>query len=161
MEGFTFSATGLEHAERGTPDYTPDNHMKMSSKRHRKIQNALADLPVPEEFSRGGKLDVGVIGWGSTFGSVLEAVNIARSRGLSVGALKITAIFPYHADVIRDFMERCSRVLIPELNYAGQLANLISHLRGNDVVRLNLATGSPFPPSLILSKIEELHKAGA
>lgn len=161
MEGFTFSATGLEHTERGTPNYTADNHMKMSDKRHRKIQSALADLPVPEEFSRGGKLDVGVIGWGSTFGSVLEAVNTARSRGLSCGALKITAIFPYHADVIGEFMARCSKVIIPELNHAGQLANLISHLRGNDVVRLNLATGTPFPPSLILSKIEELHKAGA
>ncbi|MDQ7785222.1 MAG: 2-oxoacid:acceptor oxidoreductase subunit alpha [Desulfomonilaceae bacterium] len=161
MEGFAFSATGLEHTERGTPDYSPDNHMKMSDKRHRKIRSALRDLPMPEEFSRGGDLDVGVIGWGSTFGSVLEAVNTARSRGLNVGALKITSIFPYHADMIGEFMGRCARVLIPELNYSGQLANLISHLRGNDVVRLNLATGTPFPPSLILSKIEELLKAGA
>ncbi len=161
MEGFTFSATGLEHTERGTPDYSPDNHMKMSDKRHRKIQGALADLPEPREFSPGGKLDVGVVGWGSTFGSILEAVNTAQSRGLKVGALKITAIFPYHGDVIGEFMSRCSRILIPELNHSGQLANLISHLRGNDVVRLNLATGMPFPPSAILSRIEELVKAGA
>ncbi|MFH1114695.1 MAG: 2-oxoacid:acceptor oxidoreductase subunit alpha [Pseudomonadota bacterium] len=161
MEGFAFSATGLEHTEQGTPDYTPENHMKMSEKRHRKIQGALADLPEPEEFSPGGTLDVGVVGWGSTFGSVLEAVNIARSRGLNVGALKITAIFPYHGEVIGEFMSRCAKVLIPELNYSGQLANLIGHLRGTDVVRLNLATGMPFPPSTILTRIEDLVKAGA
>jgi 2-oxoglutarate ferredoxin oxidoreductase subunit alpha len=161
MEGFTFSGTGLEHTERGTPDYSAENHMKMSNKRQRKMLGALEDLPKPEEFSPGGNLDVGVIGWGSTVGSVLEAVNKARAKGLNVGALKITAIYPYHADIIGEFMTRCSRVLIPELNHAGQLANLISHLRGNDVVRLNLATGLPFPPSIILSKIEELLQAGA
>lgn len=160
-EGFTFSATGLEHTEQGTPNYTPENHMKMSAKRHRKIQGALADLPQPEEFSDGGKLAVGVVGWGSTFGSVLEAVNKVRAQGLKVGALKITSIFPYHETIIRTFMNRCDHILIPELNYSGQLANLIAHLHYKDVVRLNLATGMPFPPSLIRARIEELIQAGA
>lgn len=161
MEGFNFSATGLEHTERGTPDYSPKNHMKMSAKRHRKIDGALADLPAPVEYSVGGALDVGVIGWGSTFGSVLEAVNEARTKGRSVGALKITSIFPFHREAIREFMGRCKNVLIPELNYEGQLANLIGHLFTRDVVRLNRVTGTPFPPSAIVAKIEELITAGA
>lgn len=160
-EGFQFSATGLEHAERGTPDYSPANHMKMSAKRHRKVQRALADLPPVEEYAPEGPLDVGVVGWGSTFGSVLEAVNVARERGLRVGALKVAAIYPYHTDAIRKFMARCQEILIPELNYSGQLATLIGHLHRKDVVRLNLATGVPFPPSHIRKKIEELAQAGA
>ncbi|MBM3301166.1 MAG: 2-oxoacid:acceptor oxidoreductase subunit alpha, partial [Deltaproteobacteria bacterium] len=160
MEGLAFTATGLEHTEQGTPDYSAENHMKMSKKRHRKIQGALAELARPVEFSSGGKLDVGVIGWGSTFGSVLEAVNNARERGLNAGALKIISVFPYHADVIQEFMSRCKEVLIPELNYSGQLANLIGHLHGKDVVRLNRATGVPLPPAAILEVIEELSPAG-
>jgi len=160
-EGFTFSATGLEHVEKGTPNYTEDNHMSMTEKRHRKIAGALEDLPAPVEYSRGGPLDVGVIGWGSTFGAILEAVNIANERGLNVGALKITSIFPFHGGVIRAFMNRCSEVLIPELNYEGQLANLIDHLHHKDVVRLSRATGVPISPSLILKEIETLALAGA
>lgn len=160
-EGFAFSATGLEHVEKGTPNYTEENHMRMTEKRHRKITGARVDLPAPVEYSDGGRLDVGVIGWGSTFGAILEAVEIARERGLSTGALKITSIFPFHGEVIRAFMNRCSEVLIPELNYEGQLANLIGHLHHKDVVRLNRATGSPMPPSLILRQIEALAKAGA
>jgi len=156
MEGFLFSATGLEHTERGTPDYSPENHMKMTEKRHRKILGALSDLPEPQEFSEGVSLDVGVIAWGSTFGSAMEAASAARKQGLKVGALKITSIFPYHADKIREFMNRCREVLIPELNYEGQLANLIGHLHGKDVVRLNRTPGMPIPASMILDKVESI-----
>jgi 2-oxoglutarate ferredoxin oxidoreductase subunit alpha len=134
MEGLTFSATGLEHAEDGTPDYTPETHAAMSAKRFRKIQGALEDLPAPEEHSGGGDLDVGVIAWGSTFGSVLEATNRCRKRGMNVGALKVTSLFPHHDEVIRDFMSRSARVLIPELNHHGQLANLIGHLARKTIV---------------------------
>ncbi|MFH0821553.1 MAG: 2-oxoacid:acceptor oxidoreductase subunit alpha [Pseudomonadota bacterium] len=156
MEGFNFAATGLEHAENSSPNYTPEIHTAMSDKRWRKLLGALADLPSPVEYSSGGRLDLGVIGWGSTFGSIHEAVNTAMRRGLKVGALKITAIFPYHEEVIRAFMARCRQILIPELNYHGQLANLISHLHSGDVVRLNRVTGSPIPPAEILAAMESL-----
>ncbi len=156
MEGYSFSTTGLEHTERGIPNYSPENHMMMTEKRHLKIRSALMDLPGPEEFSSAGKLDVGVIAWGSTFGSALEAVNRAQEKGFKVGALKITSLFPYHADIIRGFMDRCDQVLIPELNFEGQLGNLLGHLHRKDVLRLNRTTGVPFPVSAILEKIEEM-----
>jgi 2-oxoglutarate ferredoxin oxidoreductase subunit alpha len=156
MEGYLFAATGLEHTEKGIPDYSPDNHMKMTEKRHRKIYGALKDLPLPEEFSAGGSMDVGVVAWGSTFGSALEAALMAQNEGLKVGALKVTSIFPFHATLIRAFMERCKEVLIPELNYEGQLANLIGYLHGKDVVRLNRATGTPMPASVIYEKVRTL-----
>lgn len=156
MKDYLFTATGLEHSEKGGPTYTPENHMAMSAKRHRKISGALTDLPAPEDFSEGGALDVGVVAWGSTFGSALEAVQNARKEGLKVGALKVTSIFPYHSGEIRRFMGRCSEVLIPELNYEGQLANLIGHLHRKDVVRLNEATGVPMSPMTILGRIRHL-----
>jgi len=161
MEGLVFTTTGLEHTEAGTPNYSPNNHMLMTEKRHRKINNALADLPPPAEYSAGSRMAVGVMSWGSTFGSVLDAVNSARRGGFDVGALKVSSLFPFHAEHIRDFMKRCDHVLIPELNYEGQLANLIAHLDGKEVVRLNRVTGTPMPPSLILSAIERLLQAGA
>ena len=159
--GLQFTATGLEHTERGKPDYSARNHMEMSAKRFRKIQGALEDLPEPEEYAPDGPLSVGVIGWGSTFGSALEAVVAARERGLRVGALKITSLYPYHEAAIRKFTSRCEEVLIPELNYSGQLISLIGRLCRKEAVPLNLATGEPFPPSLIRKKIEELAEAGA
>lgn len=158
MAGFMFTATGLEHTPQGTPEYGPENHMAMSAKRHRKIQGALADLPKPQAVPLEGELDLGVISWGSTFGAALEAVELAREAGLRVGSLKITSLYPYHAEIIRAFMARCADILIPELNYEGQLADLIGHLHRKDVIRLNRATGTPMTPGLILGEIKRIMK---
>ena len=156
MQDFMFTTTGLEHTEKGLPNYDPENHMKMSLKRHRKIQGALKDLPKPEAFYADGFPDVGVVAWGSTFGSALEAVETARNKGLEVGALKITAIFPYHEKIIRGFMEKCKNILIPELNLEGQLATLIGYLFHKEVAKLNRVTGLPIPAAVILEKIEAM-----
>jgi len=156
VEDFLFNATGLEHTEKGTPDYSSENHQKMTEKRHRKIQGALKDLPEPVEFSSGRTMDVGVIAWGSTFGSALEAVLEAQREGLKVGGLKVMSLFPYHTEAIRTFMRKCKDILIPELNYEGQLANLIGHLHGKDVLRLNRTTGMPMASRLILDKVKAM-----
>ncbi len=153
-EGFLFDATGLEHTEKGRPDYSSEIHSKMTEKRHRKIQGALKDLPEPAEFSNGETLDVGVIAWGSTYGSALDAVLRAQQEGMKVGALKVMSLFPYHTEAIRAFMKKCRAILIPELNYEGQLANLIGHLYGKDVMRLNRTTGMPMSSTLILDKVK-------
>ena len=128
----------------------------MTQKRHRKIQGALKDVPEPLEFSSGEPMDVGVIAWGSTFGSALEAVLTAQQEGLKVGALKVMSLFPYHAEAIRAFMKKCKEILIPELNHEGQLANLIGYLHDKDVVRLNRTTGMPMSSTLILEKLKEI-----
>jgi len=159
-EGYLFDATGLEHTEKGRPDYSSEIHSKMTEKRHRKIQGALKDLPEPLEFSSGETMDVGVIAWGSTFGSALEAVLTGQREGMKVGALKVTSLFPYHAEAIRSFMKKCNEILIPELNYEGQLANLIGHLCGKEVVRLNRTTGMPMSSNLILDKVKAIVGVG-
>lgn len=156
MEGFAFAATGLEHTEAGLPNYNPDNHMTMSEKRHRKILGSLQDLPEPRAYFADGPLDVGVVAWGSTFGAALEAVARARDQALRVGALKITSLYPFHEEPIRHFMGRCDRLLIPELNLEGQLANLIGHLFHKDVDKLDRVTGVPIPASVIYEKIRTL-----
>ncbi|MBA3028930.1 MAG: 2-oxoacid:acceptor oxidoreductase subunit alpha, partial [Desulfobacteraceae bacterium] len=70
------------------------------------------------------------IAWGSTFGAALEALTQEPEKGKRIGAPKITSIFPFHEEVISAFMTKCREVLIPELNFEGQLANLIGHLHG-------------------------------
>jgi 2-oxoglutarate ferredoxin oxidoreductase subunit alpha len=79
---------------------------------------------------------------------------------MKVGALKVTSLFPYHAEAIRSFMKKCNEILIPELNYEGQLANLIGHLCGKEVVRLNRTTGMPMSSNLILDKVKAIVGVG-
>ena len=156
MEGYIFAATGLEHTEKGVPDYTAQIHMMMSEKRHRKIHSALKDLPEPIEYDPEGEYDIGVITWGSTSGAAIEAVRVAREKGIKAGILKIGSIFPYHSERIKEFMSKCDEILIPELNFEGQLANLIGHLHRKEVRRFNRVTGIPMTAVEILGAIEEM-----
>ncbi len=156
-QGFNYVATGLEHTKTGSPNYSPEVHMSMTEKRFRKLETALQDdLPKPKEFGASEEMDLGVIGWGSTFGSVLEAVNLAKQKGHRVGALKIISIFPYHRKEIKSFMAKCREILLPELNFSGQLANLIGPLHHGEIIRINEVTGVPISPATILFKIEEI-----
>lgn len=158
MEGYIFAATGLEHTEKGIPDYTAKIHTMMSEKRHRKINNALKDLPEPVEPDQEDKYETGIITWGSTSGAALEAVSLAREKGIKAGMLNIRSIFPYHADKIKEFMNKCDEILIPELNFEGQLANLIGHLHRKEVKRFNRVTGIPMTAVEILGAIEEINQ---
>ena len=97
-----------------------------------------------------------VIAWGSTFGPALEAVHRAQGEGIRASALKITSLYPYHAKEIREFMDRCREIMIPELNFEGQLANLIGHLNKKEVIRLNRVTGEPYYASIILEEIKRI-----
>jgi 2-oxoglutarate ferredoxin oxidoreductase subunit alpha len=58
-------------------------------------------------------------------------------------------------------MDRCGDILIPELNYEGQLATLIGHLHRKDVIRLNKVTGIPLSAATIYKEIETLVSAAA
>ena len=156
MEGFVFSATGLEHTHDGKPADTPQIHMEMNGKRHRKILAALNDLPEPEEFSNEDLLDLGLITWGSSVGAALEATLNAQRKGLKVGMLKVTSIYPYHAEYIGAFMNRCREILIPELNFEGQFANLIGHLHKKAVLRMNQTTGEPILVYDIINRVEDI-----
>jgi 2-oxoglutarate ferredoxin oxidoreductase subunit alpha len=157
MESCMYAATGLEHTETGAPDFSPPVHQAMSDKRKRKLQGALADLWPPEAFGDKGELDVGVISWGSNFGSVLEAVcKVKAETKRAVGALKVTSMSPLHKSELREFLDRTKIVLVPELNAEGQLANLIGHLVHQEIIKLNQATGTPMPPSVIKNKILEI-----
>ena len=60
------------------------------------------------------------------------------------------------ADKIKKFMNKCREILIPELNYEGQLANLIGHLHRKEVKRFNRVTGIPMTPVEILEVIEKI-----
>ncbi|MDK1032789.1 MAG: 2-oxoacid:acceptor oxidoreductase subunit alpha, partial [Planctomycetia bacterium] len=121
--GGEFVMSGLEQDQFGTPAYDAATHTAMSEKRFRKMRMALEnDVPRPERFGKKGKVKLGVIGWGSTTGAILEAVELANNEGLSVAAMKQLVLNPLHVDDIKSFCTDCDEILVPELNHSGQFA---------------------------------------
>lgn len=157
-EGRMHTVTGLEHDERGKPNDQPAMHQAMSGKRHSKLLPALKHpgITISKRFGDKGKVDVGILGWGSTFGEVLEAMIEARKLGISCSAMKVVMLSPLPLEPVNAFMDDCAEVLVPELNYEGQFASLVTGATGRPVHRLNRVTGTPMSVPDILAEIKRL-----
>ncbi len=153
--GLAHMATGLEHSESSAPKYTPDNRTMMLEKRFRKIEDVEDSLP-PAEVQGEDDADVGVIAWGSTQGTVREAVARLIKKGKKVKALHPKLVWPVPVKAINSFAEGVKTILIPEVNYQGQFADLIMAATTIRPVKYNIYGGLPFMPEDIVKKIEEL-----
>jgi 2-oxoglutarate ferredoxin oxidoreductase subunit alpha len=109
--------TGLEHDEMGHPTGTPALHAEMTAKRRRKLQQLAAEIPVPEVYGdqQGEAL---VVGWGSSFGPVHEAVKGATERGESLSALHLRHLNPLPNGLEKIFA-RFKRITVAEMNDQG------------------------------------------
>jgi 2-oxoglutarate ferredoxin oxidoreductase subunit alpha len=154
-EGLQFVTTGLEHDEFGHPSWSPSNHQRMSAKRHRKLEFIAKEKGFTYRFG-DEHATVGVICWGSTEGPVEEAINMAAGEGLEVKALTLKMIWPLPDEEIRSFLNGLKHVIIPEINFTGQLCQI---LRARYLLPFHSFTkcgGVPFSPQEILTRIEEV-----
>jgi 2-oxoglutarate ferredoxin oxidoreductase subunit alpha len=150
-----YVATGLEHDERGHPNYEPEDHTAMMQKRFRKLATAAAELPEPQRYG-DEDATIGIIGWGSTEGAIQEAVDRARAMGYKVAALHPRILSPLPDKAILSFIQSVQKVIVPECNYSGQLANLLGAHFGLQPIRVNKFGGIPFTAGEILKTIEEV-----
>jgi 2-oxoglutarate ferredoxin oxidoreductase subunit alpha len=150
-----YTATGLEHDEYGHPKYEPTDHTAMMQKRFSKLETAAQVLPTPKRYG-DEKATIGVIGWGSTEGTIQEAVDRARAKGHQVASLHLRILSPLPDQTIRNFIDSVQKVIVPECNYSGQLANLLGAKYGLQAIRVNKFGGIPFTAGEILQAIEEV-----
>ena len=120
--------TGLEHDELGHPTGSPSLHTSMTAKRRHKLQLLAAEIPVPEVFGdqEGEAL---IVGWGSTYGPIHEAVKGAHDRGESISALHLRHLNPL-PDGLDKIFARFKRIIVVEMNDqgiygCGQLATVL------------------------------------
>ena len=122
----------------------------------------LAVEAVDHEHGRvEGPVEVGILAWGSTFGECLEAMMAAQAEGIRCAAMKVVMLSPLPVERIGAFLADCQEVLVPELNYEGQLANLVSGQLGRPLRRLNRVTGAPMQVEEILEQVRALAKPRA
>ncbi len=158
--GLEHVVTGLEHDEYGHPVDTAEIHTRMNHKRHQKLLAALEhpDFTHCKRFGDSGRIAVGLLGWGSSFGEILEAMLQVRKRGLPCAAMKVVMLSPFPVERVAEFMHDCDAVLVPELNYEGQFAGLVTAQIGRQVHRLSHSTGMPLRVHEIVSEILRLSK---
>jgi 2-oxoglutarate/2-oxoacid ferredoxin oxidoreductase subunit alpha len=146
---------GIEKADvTGTISYDPDNHDRMVRLRQAKVDGIAADIAPLEVDDPDEDAQVLVLGWGSTFGSIVAAVRRVRSAGHPVAQAHLRHLNPFPPN-LGDVLRRYDRVLLPEINL-GQLALL---LRGRflvDVISYNRVRGLPFRAAELAGVIEDV-----
>jgi 2-oxoglutarate ferredoxin oxidoreductase subunit alpha len=150
--------TGLEHDEWGHPSSGPEIHQKMTDRRREKHKRMAAALPLPD--IHGDKEgEVLLIGWGSTWGPIREAVNVARDNGHAVSAIHLRHIHPMPGG-IDGIMDAFKRVLVIEMNDEGmygygQLATLLrARYADSKIQSLTKCDGLNFKIREIIAGIE-------
>src|SRR5438067_2094105 len=109
--------SGLEHDEMGHPTGSPKLHMVMTAKRRNKLRKLAEEIPLPEIY--GDKEgDVLLIGWGSTYGPIHDAVKQARDHGEKVGAIHLRHIHPL-PNGIENIFAKFKRIVVVEMNDQG------------------------------------------
>jgi 2-oxoglutarate ferredoxin oxidoreductase subunit alpha len=142
---------GLErHAATGNISYDPDNHQLMTDLRLERVHRVATDIPLQQVAVGEATGAAAVVGWGSTFGPIQQAVRNLRERGLAVSHIHLRYLWPLPrnlGDLLRDF----NRVLVPEMN-AGQLLTLLRSQYLIPAEGINKVTGKPF-------KVAEIEQA--
>jgi 2-oxoglutarate ferredoxin oxidoreductase subunit alpha len=150
-------ATGLEHDEAGEPNYTPANHEAMQAKRFGKLDNVVNDV-APVEVDGEGEADLGIIAWGSTIGVVREAIARLRADGYSVKGFYPKLLWPLPAEQYDAFGATCRKVMLPEVNFTGQLAHFVRAETSLRPESYTICGGLPFTPAMIVARAKEMLK---
>src|SRR5271157_3670504 len=152
--GLEHSIGGLEKQDvTGNINYEPLNHENMVRIRAAKIDAIVQDVPnVQPAGDPDG--DLLIVSWGSTYGSITQAVKAERAKGRKLGHLHLRYLNPLQAN-LGDILKRYRKILVPELNM-GQLLWVLRAKYLVDAVGLNKIQGRPFKQNELEQKIEEM-----
>jgi 2-oxoglutarate ferredoxin oxidoreductase subunit alpha len=160
LPGHLHVAASDEHDEDGVliSDVYTDTvrRKKMADKRHRKMADVLHHLPAPE-LQGPGDAEVTLVGWGSTWGVLVDAVERLNREGISANHLQIKYLVPFHVSEVSAILGRSRRVIVVENNQSGQFAR---HLRAETGIaahgHIRKYDGEPFEAKHIVAGVKEL-----
>ncbi len=126
----------------GNLDYSPASHQAMTDARKAKVDGVAKSIPAQDVClgSEGGKL--AVVGWGSTFGPIHQAVRKARAQGLDVSHIHVRHIWPLPEN-LGDLLRGYDKILVPEMN-TGQFKTVLRDQYLVDAQPLTKVSGQPF-----------------
>lgn len=146
---------GIEKAyDTGDISYEAANHQKMTDIRAARIRGIASHVPEQTVTEGEATGDLAVVGWGSTYGPIIQAVRRARARGLKVSHIHIRHLWPLPRN-LGDLLQGFRHVLVPEMN-TGQLKTLLRDQYLVDAKPLSKVSGQPFRIAEIEAAIAQM-----
>jgi 2-oxoglutarate ferredoxin oxidoreductase subunit alpha len=161
LPGHMHTVSTDDHMEDGvliSDEFTnPHKRVAMHEKRMRKMDGVLPLIEPPKLFGPA-RTEVTLVGWGSTWGVIREAVEkLAGEEGIVANHLQIKWLVPLHGDEIAQLLSASKKVIIVENNYSGQFAR---YLRGETGfaghAHIRKYDGEPFMPHHITDGVKAI-----
>lgn len=129
----TYVTRGAGHAPDATLTEDPDLYSSNMERLFRKLETAKdeGDLPEPQLYG-DEDADVGIIGFGSSYYTIEEAMFQLRNQGVNTVYLDNSTIIPLQKDRIIEFLETHEPVYVVEQNYTGQFMSVLHEEIGHD-----------------------------
>jgi 2-oxoglutarate ferredoxin oxidoreductase subunit alpha len=165
--GGEYILTGLAHTNRSWVAYDPASNQYACEMRSRKLTSLLRTLRPPKVFgAEEGELLL--VGWGSTLGSIEEAVERAREKGAKVSSLHLRFLSPMEPG-LKEIFQRFRQVVTVEINYSDtttsphlpdeprRYAQLATVLRAHTLMDIDCFSnvyGQPLRPGQVFDEIQ-------
>lgn len=135
----------------GNITYSPSNHELMIRMRARKVAGITQEIPPIQIFGDEQGGDIVMLGWGSTFGPIREAVKQMRAKGKKVSHIHLRYLNPMPKD-LEEKLRRFKKVMVAEMNM-GQLLKLVRADYLIDAIGCNKIQGRPFKVSELVTRM--------
>jgi 2-oxoglutarate ferredoxin oxidoreductase subunit alpha len=154
-EGYRFHVTGLTHDERGYPAMTPPVQDKLVRRLKDKIEENIDKITMMETDGLEDA-DVVVVSYGITSRVAQRAIDMARSRGLKVGKMRLITVWPFPEKQMKELATRVKAFVVPEMNL-GQIKFEVERAVAGKAktILVSHAGGSVHRPEQILDAIVE------
>jgi 2-oxoglutarate/2-oxoacid ferredoxin oxidoreductase subunit alpha len=143
-----------EHTEQGHITENAEIRERMMRKRMRKLEGLRLEMEGPEIYPPQ-RADIALVGWGSTRGTLREAVDLLRAEGTSAQMIHFCDIFPFPRNAVTKKISGQSTMIAVENNYSGQFADYLRFETGIPVHRKILKyDGRPFSAEEIVAGVK-------
>lgn len=156
--GGIFYTTGDEHDEFGHISENSENRIKMMKKRMRKLELAAEQIPDAKKVNFFGpkEADLTIVGWGSTKGPILDAMQDLEADAIRCNFLQVRLMSPFPTELVSRMLSLARKKVLVENNYSGQLGSLIREHTGivmdHKVLKYN---GRPFSQNEVYDGVKE------
>ncbi|WP_195430465.1 2-oxoacid:acceptor oxidoreductase subunit alpha [Clostridium sp. D46t1_190503_E9] len=144
-----------EHTEEAHITESAEVRNLQMEKRMKKLELIKKDIEEPE-FMGKEDLEILLLGFGSTYGALKDAVDELNSQGKRVGALSFGDIYPLPQERLKKYSKQAKEIINVEQNFTGQLGKLVTQETGilmtNSILRYD---GRQICGSDIVMKLRE------
>jgi len=146
---------GLEKdIDTGHISYDADNHQRMTDMRAAKVESVTRFIP-PQTLELGdAEGELLVVGWGSTYGPIYQAVQQIRETNAAVSYLHLRYLNPLPQN-LGGLVANFRQLLVPEMNM-GQLSTLLRDKLCVEPTPFCKVTGQPFLISELTDRIQTM-----